>query len=164
VCWRCCVAVVWLISLLRGYRWSTLAQNHPCRFLPFQSCRSHRRLSWTPGGGYHSLAPNDTTPAVGVLLIEINLPPRDPRDPRDPPKHSRDDPRIGSVLLPVRDGYARVVDARMAAGEILVFVRTEGGSTYTYDVNSHTLTQTGGPTATPLPPGAPTPTVPHKAP
>jgi hypothetical protein len=113
------------------------------------------------GGGYHSLAQNDTTPAVGVLLIEINLP---PRDPRDPPRHSRDDPRIGSVILPVRDGYARVVDARMAAGEILVFVRTEGGSTYTYDVNSHTLTQTGGPTATPLPPGAPTPTVPHKAP
>lgn len=108
-------------------------------------------------GGYHSLLPQDTTPAVGALLVEIKLP---PLSPGSPPRRSKDDPRIGRVILPVRDGYARVVDARISPTEIVVFVRTEGGSTYTYEVNTHRLTQTGGPTPTPLAPGAPTPTVP----
>lgn len=110
-------------------------------------------------GGYHSLLPSDTTPAVGWLGINIKLPPTS-RDVPAPYASSEEDPRVDRVILPVTDGYARVLDARMTATEILVFVRTEGGSTYSYEVNSHTLTQTGGPTATPLPPGAPTPTIP----
>jgi hypothetical protein len=45
----------------------------------------------------------------------------------------------GEVELPVRDGPARIVDARVQGQQMLLTVTTAGGSVYVYDVLQRTL-------------------------
>ncbi|GAB4207252.1 MAG: hypothetical protein OHK0022_35270 [Roseiflexaceae bacterium] len=63
------------------------------------------------------------------------------------PKVDKSDPRNREVTLPVQDGMAQVVDALVTADRITVMLRTEGGSAYTYEVNSGTLAVAQPPSA-----------------
>ncbi len=86
-----------------------------------------------------SLKPEQGAFSVGV---ELYKPPTKLNSELD---HS--DPRNTAVTLPVRDGMARVVDALVTDDRIMVMLRTDGGSAYTYEVNSGTLASAQPPTA-----------------
>ncbi len=98
------------------------------------------RQLWVVAGGYifpvdspdvEILKPEQGALAVMVFLHQgrsIHL-----------PKVDGSDPRNSRVTLPVRDGMARVVDALVTEERITVMLRTDGGSAYTYEVNSGML-------------------------
>lgn len=95
-------------------------------------------------GGREILKPEQGAFSVKVFLYQ---PPT-----RINAEMDQSDPRNRNVILPLRDGMARVVDALVTDNQIMVMLRTDGGSAYTYEVNSDTLapaqpptTDTGGP-------------------
>ncbi len=83
------------------------------------------------------LKPEQGAIAVGVVEFRPGMPDR-----------RLDDPRNGGLILPVRDGMARIVDALVTGDRIMVMIRTDG-SAYTYEVNTHTLAVAQPPTVEP---------------
>lgn len=83
------------------------------------------------------LKPEQGAIAVDVFGFRPNMPDR-----------RLDDPRTARVILPVRDGMARIVDALVTADRITVMIRTDG-SAYTYEVNTQTLAPAQPPTVEP---------------